>query len=330
MWRTMCLIGIFLSASVAWSHHSPARFKTDQVVVVQGDVVEVDWRNPHVYVTVKDSDGTDWLVEANSTANLSRVGWSRDSLSAGDAITFRANPNRDATKTHVSLISITKSDGTDMAGRMGNGSAYAATSVESTSSLTGVWQGNPSQAFGMLFAMIDHPLTEKGAAAKSAYDESMDPITECITWPTPRLAMWSAFYLVELEVDENAIYFRSEFDNAERIIHMDGRGHPESADLTNQGHSVGWWEGETLVVDTTLFANNRSPVADGIPSGSQKHVVEKYTLNEDGTGLVVDLFVEDPEFLAEPFGGRLNWQYSPHLEMLTFECVPEVSSRFVQ
>lgn len=330
MWRTICLIGLFLSTSAAWSHHSPARFKTDQVVVVQGDVVEVDWRNPHVYVTVKDSDGTDWLVEANSTSNLTRVGWSRDSLSAGDAITFRANPNRDAAKTHVSLISITKSDGTDMAARMGNGSAYAPNSATSTSTLAGVWQGDPAQAFGMLFAMIAHPLTEKGAAARSEFDESMDPITECITWPTPRLAMWSAFYLVEFELGDDTIYFRSEFDNAERIIYMDGRGRPEAAEPTNQGHSIGWWEEGTLVVDTTLFADNRSPVADGIPSGSQKHVVERYSLNKDGTGLIVDLLVEDPEFLAEPFAGRLDWQYSPHLEMLTFECDPEVSSRFVQ
>jgi len=330
MWRPVCLSGLLLIASVSWAHHSPARFKTDQVVVVQGDVVEVDWRNPHVYFTVRDGGGIDWLVEANSTANLSRVGWSRDSLKTGDAISFRANPNRDAAKTHVSLISITKSDGTDMAGRMGNGSAYAATSNPPATSLNGVWQGNPAQAFGMLFAMIDHPLTEKGAAAKAAYDESIDPITECITWPTPRLSMWSAFYLVEIEVAENAAYLRSEFDNTERVIHLDGRGHPENAEPTSQGHSIGRWEDGALVVDTTLFAANRSPVADGIPSGRQKHVVERFTLNEDGAGLVVDLFVEDPEFLAEPFEGKLDWQYSPHLEMLTFECVPEVSGRFVQ
>ena len=330
MWRATCSITVFLTASIAWAHHSPARFITDQVVVVQGDIVDFDWRNPHVYLTVRDKVGSDWLVEANSTANLTRVGWTRDSLKIGEAITFRANPNRDAAKTHVSLISITKENGENMAGRMGDGSAYGADSVASTSSLTGVWQGIPGQAFGMLFAMIDHPLTEKGAAAKSAFNESMDPITECITWPTPRLSMWSAFYLLEFDVSEDTIILRSEFDNTERVIHMDGRGHPEAGVRTNQGHSIGWWEGDTLVVETTLFADHRSPVADGIPSGSQKHVVERFSLTEDGTQLVVDLLVEDPEFLAKPFSGQLDWHYSPHLEMLTFECIPEVSGRFVQ
>jgi hypothetical protein len=47
---------------------------------------------------------------------------------------------------------------------------------------------------------------------------------------------------------------------------------------TQRGHSIGWWEGNTLVVDTTHFAFHRSSSLDGVPSGAQKHVVERYTL----------------------------------------------------
>jgi len=65
-----------------------------------------------------------------------------------------------------------------------------------------------------------------------------------------------------------------------------------------------------------------------IPAGSQKHVIERYALSEDGTHLVVDVFLEDPEYLAEPFVGNVVWNYVPHLEMLRVDCDPEVTRRY--
>lgn len=226
------------------------------------------------------------------------------------------------------LVSAIDARGTVMAGRLTSEVVDPATVTNAD--LNGVWRGDPKLAFDMLFGMIDHPVTEKAAVERAKYDESMDPITECVTWPTPRLVAWGAFYLVELEIGEEIVFFRSEFDRLERKIYMDGRPHPENGARTSQGHSIGWWEGSTLVVDTTLFADSISPVADGVPSGPNKHVVEKYTLSEDGTQISIGIFVEDPEFLAEPFNGALVWYFSPNLEMLPFDCDPETSRRFVQ
>jgi hypothetical protein len=49
-------------------------------------------------------------------------------------------------------------------------------------------------------------------------------------------------------------------------------------------------------------------------------VVERFSLSEDGTRAIVDVFVEDPEFLAEPFETRLEIVYSPHLRLYSYDC----------
>ena len=114
---------------------------------------------------------------------------------------------------------------------------------------------------------------------------------------------------------------RSEFFDVTRTVYMDGRGHPVNGERTNQGHSIGWWEGDTLVVDTTLLADHRAGNSPrGVPSGAQKRMVERFSLSEDGTQAIVDVFVEDPEFLAEPFETQLEIVYSPHLELYSYEC----------
>ena len=140
-------------------------------------------------------------------------------------------------------------------------------------------------------------------------------------------------YLHEIELREDAVVIRNERFNAERIIYTDGRGHPENGERTNQGHSIGRWEGDTLVVDTALFADHRAPISgqqgnEGVPAGAAKRAVERYTLSEDGTRLLIDFTVEDPEYLAEPFSGHVEWYYAPHFEMLGFGCDRDNSSRY--
>jgi hypothetical protein len=54
------------------------------------------------------------------------------------------------------------------------------------------------------------------------------------------------------------------------------------------------------------------------------------SLTEDRTRLVVDVVLEDPVYLAEPFSGQLQWEYSPNLELHRYNCDPEISRIFTQ
>jgi hypothetical protein len=61
--------------------------------------------------------------------------------------------------------------------------------------------------------------------------------------------------------------------------------------------------------------------------GSRRTIVERFSLSEDGRRLLIDFLVEDPDYLAEPFAGTMEWDYAPYLELIGIDCDPEVSAR---
>ncbi len=87
-----------------------------------------------------------------------------------------------------------------------------------------------------------------------------------------------------------------------------------------------------MVVDTTLFEDhrtgNRVGNIQGVPSGAQKHVIERYALSSEATRLTLSFVLEDPEYLAQPLTGSVEWDYAPGFELLRFDCDPEVASRY--
>ena len=202
--------------------------------------------------------------------------------------------------------------------------------VASTSDLSGRWKGTGESVGPVMERLELLRLTDAGALAKARYDISSDPsLLECRGMPTPSTVVAAAvLYVAEIEVNTDTVILRGEYYDSERTVFMDGRGHPENGERTHDGHSIGRWEGDVLVVDTTNVSDHPSPYQNGIPSGSQKHVVERYALSEDGTALTVDFVLEDPEYLAEPLTGTLDWKYRPDLEMHRYDCDPEVSGQF--
>lgn len=67
----------------------------------------------------------------------------------------------------------------------------------------------------------------------------------------------------------------------------------------------------------------------GVPSGNQKHVVERYRLIEDGARLLVELTLEDPEYLVGSMTHSRELIYPPQLPLNRWDCDPESTSRFV-
>ena len=130
-------------------------------------------------------------------------------------------------------------------------------------------------------------------------------------------------------VGDDIIMLRSEYFDDERTVYMDGRGHPDPSEVTLDGHSIGHWEGDVLVVDTRNFAFHRSPYQMGVPSGNQKHVVERYQLINDGERLLVEFILEDPEYLVGTMTHSRELVYSPQLPLNRWDCDMESSSRFV-
>ena len=97
--------------------------------------------------------------------------------------------------------------------------------------------------------------------------------------------------------------------NRLRRIYTDGRPHPQDLDATFHGHSIGHWEGQTLVVDTVGVvpqAYLAISEAVGIPNNGELHVVERIHLA--GPDLLHDeLEITDPKILTKPWKTTRAW-----------------------
>jgi hypothetical protein len=145
------------------------------------------------------------------------------------------------------------------------------------------------------------------------------------------MIVYTDIYPMEIEFNdaEEIIHIRGQFFDEARTVYMDDRAHPDAAERFHEGHSIGWWEGETLVVDTTNFADHRSPYQNGIPSGPRKHVVEHYRLSDDRKSLVVEFILEDPDYIIEPMAHARELVYTPNADMSAFNCDLESTRRFL-
>jgi hypothetical protein len=170
------------------------------------------------------------------------------------------------------------------------------------------------------------PLTPKGLEAARAFDVRTNPRLECVPFQTPE-NLGTPYLHTVVRAGDN-IVLRTEYMEIERIVYLDGRAPPANERL-RQGHSVGRWEGDVLVVETTNFADDAWGTARGIPSGSQKRVVERYRLTDGGETLTVDFTIESPEHLREPFSGFEIWRYAPRLTLVPNKCDIDVARRYL-
>jgi hypothetical protein len=326
----ICGIAAWAASFAASAHHSEAGFDVGSVITFEGAVTRVDWRNPHVYVGVATASGStgetsEWEIETGAVPLLVRSGWTRDSLQPGDRVAVRGHPAREPGRRYALLLSLEKADGTVLRQQ-----SVDAPSTAVAHDLSGIWKGNLASLEFLGQGFESMPLTAKGEAARAAFDANRDhPAARCVAYPTPAIILASGLFLTRFELGQDVVHIGNEWFDAERVVYMDGREHPENGERTNQGHSIGRWEGESLVIDTRLFADHRSPYQTGVPSGGEKHVVERYTLAEDGSHLIVEFTLEDPEYLAEAYAGRVEWSYRPDLEFHEFDCDAESSTHYV-
>ncbi len=115
--RSFALFFVLLwlaASSPLLAHHSSASFDIEHQTSLKGTVSSFEWTNPHVfiYLDVKNDDGSveAWRVEGNSPNMLSRSGWKKALLNAGDVIAVSGSPAKNKTKV-LRLVSITMANG---------------------------------------------------------------------------------------------------------------------------------------------------------------------------------------------------------------------------
>lgn len=104
-----------------------------------------------------------------------------------------------------------------------------------------------------------------------------------------------------------------------RVVYMDGRSHPEHPTPTNYGHSIGWWEGDTLVIDSTGFNEDFWLDRRGLPHTEQLHTIERLT-RIDAETIAYQVTVDDPGAYTAPWTGGFNLRWEADTELFEYIC----------
>ena len=148
--------------------------------------------------------------------------------------------------------------------------------------------------------------TEAGRAAADAFNGRSpedNPWFACK--PTSFIRDWTADWPINqfrhytTDTGEKVIDITYGLYNFDRRIHIGMASHPANIEPGYAGHSIGNWEGDTLVVDTIGFA--AGVLTPPTRSSEQMHIVERFTLDTDKLALKREYSVTDPVYLAAPY-----------------------------
>jgi hypothetical protein len=153
--------------------------------------------------------------------------------------------------------------------------------------------------------------TQRATSADSAPSRSL--AERCISWGNVGPPMVPPTYNANLQIlqSRDLVVIRHEMMHDVRTIYLDGRPHPPPGIQWLAGHSIGRFEGQTLVVDTTNFTpltNFRgSPqnTRQDIFASERLHVVERFTRTGDDS-IHYAFTVEDPETWVAAWSGEMQ------------------------
>lgn len=326
--------------NTAFAHHaSSPHFDNTKPLSIEGVITEFKFVNPHawIYLDVTNEDGSvdNWNCEFGAASNYMRQGWTEETFAVGEfvqieGIAARRDPLGCAFQSGV------LPDGTHIArgGQITKGEEVLTQTVEleevevDLNSMAGTWitvrrnfgggsgfprSGDPVEIYGDL-------LTEAGKQAASGYDERFDdPALECS--PSSIIRGYSEPNgASDITIRDDQIVIRHEFMDTVRTIDMTTRDHPSNIEPSMTGHSVGWFEADTLVVETRGFEAGVLLPHPGLLHSGEMMVTERFSLIEDGNVLRRDYEAIDPVFWTRAYTGNNAWARSD-IPVTPYNCV---------
>jgi len=177
-------------------------------------------------------------------------------------------------------------------------------------------------------AVVSNPLGLKDAPfqpwAKALLEDrknnELEPHTRCKPSGVTRQFLTPyGVEIVELRELERVYIFDIGGPHTYRTVYMDGRTHPANFSPTFYGHSIGWWEGDTLVIDTVGYNEGFWMDRDGLPHTDKLHTVERLT-RTDAAALKYELTVDDPGAYTKPWSGGMTLRWEDGTELFEYQC----------
>jgi hypothetical protein len=140
-------------------------------------------------------------------------------------------------------------------------------------------------------------VTDAAKAKADTYDVSVQVSLASTCQPPSIIYSMQGPFPMEIFQGRDLIVIKMEYFDVVRIIFMNETTHPSDWPHSVMGHSIGHWEGDTLVVDTA-FIEGATFLNNGLDHSSDMHLVERFRLSPDGQKLVVLQEYEDPAVFA--------------------------------
>ncbi len=203
--------------------------------------------------------------------------------------------------------------------------------------LTGLWMVDLSAGFSSF--MFGPPYPKFKPAAQAAYEAAQqaarehksfrDDIGQC--YPAGMPMIMTRVWPIAMIQLPTAIYMISGFENEIRIIYLDGRPHTP-ADIvvpSYDGDSIGHWEGDTLVVDTTSMISAHHWIDSGLPLSDEFHIIERMRLINGGKTLEIKYIMTDPKNWDGVWTSTKKWQREDDQDITEVECTPDLNKHLL-
>ena len=304
---SLLLCAASLAPVAALAHHSRANYG-DEIVELDAEILAIDWRNPHVTFTISTSSASGeeatWELEGGSTYMLGRYsGLGRELFNVGDEVRV-AGPISTVRPNEMLVTNMLLPDGREAvmlpnrSTRWSDSVGAAELSLQTDNperSLFHVWSIDPDARGG---GPLDLQLTPAGEARLAAYDrDGDDPALRCGKPGMP--STMSNPHPMHFVDGGDRITVNIQENDVVRTIYLGENAAAAAQPPSPLGHSVGHWEGTTLVVHTT---NINWPYFDrtGIPLSEDVVVDERFEISETGSHMVIRVVTADPVNFEAP------------------------------
>jgi hypothetical protein len=344
--RTTILIAAGAMLAVGWSaradaHHSRAEFNTREPIELEGEVVRVIWRNPHVGLEIR-VDGADgasehWTMDAGDLIGTVRRGVPDNMmLEPGDPV--RVAGFRSSTRSgRMMVTNVLPPNGIEVI-LVGNEARWSERTVGGNAWIVdesaqperepnGIFRVWTLQSTARPPFVDDPPLTAAARAALDAWNPLDDPALQCVSIGMPRAITRTGPHPIEFVAQPNGdIHVLMEYFDLVRVIHMDENAAARAASAAPSalGYSVGRWDNGELVVTTTRVNWPYFDIRDldFVPQSEAVEIVERFRLSPDATELTMDITVTDPAAFTAPLVANdySVWRYRPGVRVEPYNC----------
>jgi hypothetical protein len=321
-------------ATAAGAHHSFAPyFDIKKPVSISGKITQFEARNPHSYLHIAavDENGRtqEYVCESHGFTQLKRNGVTAQMLKTGTQVRVEGSQSR--TDVHRCFFTdVYFPDGRSL--NVNGRTDVAQPTGLARSDIFGTWllAPMPNRSTSGPQPMIES-MTAAGKAAVAKYDPFKDdPVFRCD--PVAVRRVWGAPGTpLSMTRETDRVILRYEWMDVQRVVYLNQREHPKGGQRTSLGHSIGHFEGDTLVVETGNYSAgvlNQYVEVAGQPTRGLLHsaaltTVERLHLDATRQRLVVQITQKDPEFFTRDFD-LVTFEYAPSdLKLEPFKCSPE-------